>query len=341
LLAAYKTAIAKLKLDQPKAAAAVGASSQPNQQQPQQNGDVHMADGQAASAAAVEDVVPAEAAGGGGRGKAGSKGKAAGAAAGSKPSKKRKVSKSAAAAADSEAAAASPAAADAPDASKLAAAAAAGSKAASSSSGMAPLSPQLIREWRRFAADVDAAERASAAAEGGFAFAFVEGALVKALKHGWWLLLDEINLAPPEVLERIAGILEAHAPAASAAAGDSSAGPLSDPAAAADASTGLLLVERGDVCVVPRHPGFRLVAAMNPATDAGKRDLPPQLRSRFTEFWVGEPRSREDLGQLVGGYLAGAAPAPPVDAVVGLYLAAKAEAVSCLRLFDSVVGSSA
>jgi midasin len=105
---------------------------------------------------------------------------------------------------------------------------------------------------------------------------------------------------------------------------------LSDAAAAADASTGLLLVERGDVCVVPRHPGFRLVAAMNPATDAGKRDLPPQLRSRFTEFWVGEPRSREDLGQLVGGYLAGAAPAPPVDAVVGLYLAAKTEAVSGL-----------
>jgi midasin len=334
LLAAYKTAIAKLKLDQPKAAAAVGASSEPNQQQPQQNGDVHMADGQTASAAAAADVVPAEAAGGGGRGKAGSKGKAAGAAAGSKPSKKRKVSKSAAAAADSEAAAASPAAADAPDASEPAA----GSKAASSSGGMAPLSPLLIREWRRFAADVDAAERASAAAEGGFAFAFVEGALVKALKHGWWLLLDEINLAPPEVLERIAGILEAHAPAASAAAGDNNAGALSDPAAAAaaaDASTGLLLVERGDVCVVPRHPGFRLVAAMNPATDAGKRDLPPQLRSRFTEFWVGEPRSREDLGQLVGGYLAGAAPAPPVDAVVGLYLAAKAEAVS----FSGLVGS--
>lgn len=36
-------------------------------------------------------------------------------------------------------------------------------------------------------------------AEGGFAFAFQEGALVQALRHGAWLLLDEINLAPPEV----------------------------------------------------------------------------------------------------------------------------------------------
>ncbi len=36
-------------------------------------------------------------------------------------------------------------------------------------------------------------------AEKGFAFAFVEGALVKAVREGWWLLLDEINLAPAEV----------------------------------------------------------------------------------------------------------------------------------------------
>jgi len=34
---------------------------------------------------------------------------------------------------------------------------------------------------------------------------------------------------------------------------------------------------------VPRHPNFRLLAAMNPATDAGKRDLPAPLRNHFTE----------------------------------------------------------
>ena len=42
-----------------------------------------------------------------------------------------------------------------------------------------------VREgWRRFAADLAVAERAAAAAEGGFAFAFVEGALVKAVREG-------------------------------------------------------------------------------------------------------------------------------------------------------------
>ena len=50
-----------------------------------------------------------------------------------------------------------------------------------------------IREgWARFAADLVVAERAAAAAEGGFAFAFVEGALVKAVREGHWLLLDEV-----------------------------------------------------------------------------------------------------------------------------------------------------
>lgn len=54
-------------------------------------------------------------------------------------------------------------------------------------------------KWRDFANEVAAAQEVLAAAEGGVAFAFVEGALVKALREGCWLLLDEINLAPPEV----------------------------------------------------------------------------------------------------------------------------------------------
>ena len=51
----------------------------------------------------------------------------------------------------------------------------------------------------RFGSDVAAAEKASMLAEKGMSFAFVEGALVKAVREGWWLLLDEINLAPAEV----------------------------------------------------------------------------------------------------------------------------------------------
>lgn len=51
----------------------------------------------------------------------------------------------------------------------------------------------LRSEWTAFAADVAAAEAAATAAEGGFAFAFLEGALVKAVREGAWLLLDEVS----------------------------------------------------------------------------------------------------------------------------------------------------
>ena len=31
---------------------------------------------------------------------------------------------------------------------------------------------------------------------------------MNALKKGWWVLLDEINLAPPELLESLNGLVE-------------------------------------------------------------------------------------------------------------------------------------
>ncbi|CAG0920042.1 unnamed protein product [Notodromas monacha] len=40
------------------------------------------------------------------------------------------------------------------------------------------------------------------------AFAFVEGSLVKALRNGDWILLDEINLATAETLDCLSGIIE-------------------------------------------------------------------------------------------------------------------------------------
>jgi len=40
------------------------------------------------------------------------------------------------------------------------------------------------------------------------AFDFVEGVLVKALRNGDWILLDEINLATSETLECLNGVLD-------------------------------------------------------------------------------------------------------------------------------------
>ncbi|KAH9080394.1 midasin [Lactarius deliciosus] len=55
---------------------------------------------------------------------------------------------------------------------------------------------------------------------------------------------------------------------------------------------------------VPRHPDFRLFACMNPATDAGKKDLPPNIRSYFTEIDVPPPDAdRETLLDIITQYI--------------------------------------
>ena len=46
---------------------------------------------------------------------------------------------------------------------------------------------------------------------------------------------------------------------------------------------------------------------------------------------MAEPTERSDLLMLAAAYLAGAAPQPPLDAVVDFYVAAKYEAV---RIYD-------
>jgi midasin len=157
-------------------------------------------------------------------------------------------------------------------------------------------------DWTRFEAQLVGAEEAVLRGSSGatLAFAFVEGALIRALQTGRWLLLDEINLAPPEALERLAGLLDG-------------------------AEGSIVVSERGDVEPVIRHPAFRVFGAMNPATDVGKRDLPAAVKNHFTEMTVCEPSSREDLRVLVHSYLGqiGTVTQEVVDMVVEFYLTSK------------------
>jgi MoxR-like ATPase len=83
----------------------------------------------------------------------------------------------------------------------------------------------------------------------------------QAAKRGDWVLLDEINLAPQDTLQRLSGLLDA----------------------TTVGQGGLSLTERGEVETIAVHPSFRLFAAMNPPTDAGKKEMPTALRNRFTE----------------------------------------------------------
>ncbi|KAG1882661.1 hypothetical protein F4604DRAFT_1986326 [Suillus subluteus] len=138
-------------------------------------------------------------------------------------------------------------------------------------------------DWERFEKDVDEFDLQHAQGKGKFTFDFMEGPLVKALRAGDWILLDEINLASPETLECITGLLR---------------GP----------TASITLTEQGSLSAVPRHPDFRLFACMNPATDVGKKDLPPTIRARFTEIDVPPPDAdRETLISIVSQYIGASA----------------------------------
>ena len=94
------------------------------------------------------------------------------------------------------------------------------------------------------------------------------------------VLLDEMNLASADTLQRLCGLLD-------------------------DKDGSVTLTERGDASAITRHPNFRLFAAMNPATDAGKKDLPASIRSRFSEIYVDELLDPVELRVIACRYLDG------------------------------------
>ncbi|KAG9045124.1 hypothetical protein FS837_006982 [Tulasnella sp. UAMH 9824] len=135
------------------------------------------------------------------------------------------------------------------------------------------------QDWKAFEQDVATFEAQHILAKSKFVFTFVEGPLIKALRQGHWVLLDEINLGSPETLEAITPLLQSP-------------------------TSSITLTEQGSLTPIPRHASFRIFASMNPATDVGKKDLPPNLRSRFTELWVPPPDDdKEALLAIVKQYI--------------------------------------
>lgn len=164
----------------------------------------------------------------------------------------------------------------------------------------------LTKEWEGLSEKLKAAR--SQIESSGMVFSFVEGAFVTALREGEWILLDEINLAPVETLQRIIGVLEGE-------------------------NGSLCLAERGDLSYISRNPNFRIFACMNPATDAGKRDLPYSLRSRFTEFFVDDVLDDKDLDLFIQEFLGESKQADRdlIERIRSFYKAAKRESEEKLQ----------
>jgi len=110
-----------------------------------------------------------------------------------------------------------------------------------------------------------------------------DGLVVQAMKKGWWVLRDEVNLAEPQILERMNSVLEL------------------DPY--------IVLTEHDNSVVgwggTPVHAGFRIFATMNPAEYAGRSVLSPAYRDRWRGYRLvpkpSEAEYRTMLRRLVFG----------------------------------------
>ncbi|MBM64970.1 MAG: hypothetical protein CMH55_01895 [Myxococcales bacterium] len=113
---------------------------------------------------------------------------------------------------------------------------------------------------------------------------FLEGAVPRALREGHWVILDEVNLAEAQVLERLNPVLE------------------NPPTMVLTEGHGTRFGGGGGV---PVHGDFRMFATMNPASYAGRTALSPAYRDRWrlSSFLTspGEREMHQMLRRLVFG----------------------------------------
>ncbi|KAK7081093.1 AAA ATPase midasin [Halocaridina rubra] len=165
---------------------------------------------------------------------------------------------------------------------------------------------ELLNRWKKLRIKIGNMKEQVQQTQSALAFSFIEGALVKAVREGEWVLLDEINLASAETLECLSGLLESNLGS-------------------------VVLLERGDNKPIVRHPGFCLFACMNPATDVGKKELPAGLRNRFTEFYVDELEDNLDLMILINDYLVKMGPSSrQINGIKDFYKKVKKKAIMSL-----------
>ena len=97
-------------------------------------------------------------------------------------------------------------------------------------------------------------------------FTFQEGVLARAMRNGHWIILDELNLAPSDVLEALNRVL--------------------------DDNRELFIPETQTV--VQAHENFRIFATQNPSGSyGGRKTLSRAFRNRFIELHFGDLPSDE------------------------------------------------
>jgi hypothetical protein len=108
------------------------------------------------------------------------------------------------------------------------------------------------------------------------------------MREGWWVVLDELNLAEPQVLERLNPVIE------------------QPPSLVLTEGDGTVFGPGG---TVPVAPGFHLFATMNPAEYAGRSVLSPAFRDRWLLWHQAETPDESELAAMLRCLVFGEQPA--------------------------------
>ena len=129
----------------------------------------------------------------------------------------------------------------------------------------------------------------------GATWRFQEGIVPEAMRHGRWVVLDELNLAEPQVLERLNPVLEY------------------PPTLVLSENGGTRFGTGGDVAVAD---SFRIFATMNPAEYSGRSVLSPAFRDRFCLWNVLSPPGEGEYRALLDRLVHGVHPEFVLDGVI-------------------------
>ena len=201
---------------------------------------------------------------------------------------------------------------------------------------------ELQQQWKLFDTKIQKLKLNLPRITHGFAFASIDGLLIQAMKNGDWLLLDEINLASSETLQSLTNLLEDYSQNLDFEINNNNNNNNTSSSSSSSTTTttntnnntnttnnsnkkssgknvNISHITGNNTEGIKRHPNFRIFAAMNPPTDVGKRELPANLRSRFTEIYTPEMLSSTDLEHVVSQYMSDIISTPIAD-IVKVYL---------------------
>lgn len=139
-----------------------------------------------------------------------------------------------------------------------------------------------------------------------------EGLVPQAMRHGWWLILDEVNLAEPQVLERLNAVMER------------------EPSLVLTEGPGTRYGIGGDI---PVHANFRVFGTMNPAEYQGRSVLSPAWKDRWVAHYHADSPGELELRHMLNRVVFGRQPDVEVNGL--LWAGAEAEAGPYAHLADA------